>query len=243
MLKELVERSLHVNNDVDELQFTFEVVSTNGAYEVLDEAGQKIENLSKIPQHSSSVDQIGSVLEQLGRFRFAKELLNEELTESFPESLKVQIFANGTYYGPDSVIKMNHNSVAYLIVENQGDKHLYVYAYNLGPNWQVQRMFQGSYMVISPQGMIRKGLRMTIPDQMIKMGHCSCKDIVKVIITSHSTSFGMLELPRLGEQLSLGEQLKVSNNLDRSGHKGDGQERWVAMNFPIHVILHGNEGN
>ena len=95
LLKALIERSLHVNNDVDEHRFTFEVVSTNGAYEVLDEAGQKIENLSKIPQHRSSVEEIGSVLEQLGRFRFAKELLNE-FTESFPESLKVQIFANGT---------------------------------------------------------------------------------------------------------------------------------------------------
>ena len=70
LLKALGERSLHVNNDVDEHHSTFEVVLTNGEYEVLDEAGQEIENLSKIPQHPGSVDQIGSVLEQLGRFRF-----------------------------------------------------------------------------------------------------------------------------------------------------------------------------
>ena len=87
---------------------------------------------------------------------------------------------------------MNHNSVADLIVENQGDKHLYVYTYNLGPNWQVQQMFPGSYQVISAQKMIKKGLWMKIPDQMINMGHCSCKDIVKVIVTSHPTSFSML---------------------------------------------------
>ena len=151
--------------------------------------------------------------------------------------MKVQIFANGTYYGPDSVIEMNHSSVADLIVENQGDKDLYAHTYNLGPNWQVQQMFPGSYQVISPQKMIKMGLRMKIPDQMIEMGHFSCKDIVKVIVTSHSTSFGMLELPRLGQQP------KVSNRLDRSGNKGDGQEKWVAMNFPIHIISRRNEGN
>jgi hypothetical protein len=137
---------------------------------------------------------------------------------------------------------MEHNAIAELVMENRGDKDLYFFVYDLGPCWQVENANHGTYIVVMPQHngerdkRTRKKLRMMIPDQMREKGHRSCKDILKVFVTSQPTSFDLLELPRIGGRAKTPEA-------DRTcGEGGDELENWAAMNFSIHISLQGDTG-
>ena len=241
-LTALKERSLDVHVDTEKYPFAFDVVLKNGEYEVLDELGHKIDHLTSMPQDQTDVSQIGSILEHLARFQLARALVNEASAGSFREVFEVRVFSNGEYFGPDCLIEMEHNAIAELVVENRGDKDLYVFVYDLGPYWQVENANHGTYIVVTPQHngerdkRTRKKLRMMIPDQMREKGHRSCKDILKVFVTSQPTSFDLLELPRLGGRAKTPEADKTR----REG--GDGLENWAVMNFSIHISLQGDTG-
>jgi hypothetical protein len=124
-----------------------------------------------------------------------------------------------------------------LIVENKGDKDLYIFVYDLGPCWQVENAYRGTNIVVRPQSNgqrnkpTRKKLKMMIPERMRKKGHTSCKDILKVFVTSQPTDFDLLELPRLGGRA----KTPHADRTDREG--GDGLENWAAMNFSIDITL------
>lgn len=81
---------------------------------------------------------------------------------------------------------MEHNIIVELVVKNQGDKDLYVFVYDLGPNWQVENANHETYIVVTPRNDGKqdkrtwKKLIMMLPDNMREKGHRSCKDILKV---------------------------------------------------------------
>ncbi|KAE8442778.1 hypothetical protein EG329_002866 [Mollisiaceae sp. DMI_Dod_QoI] len=241
-LTALRERSLHVHVDTDKRPFAFDVVLDNGDCQILDESGHKIDNLTSMSQDQTGVSQIGSILEHLARFRLVRDLVNEAPADSFQKSFEVQIFSNGKAFGPDFLIEIEHNAIAWLVVENKWDKDLYVFIYDLGPSWQVENANHGTYIVVTPQNnsqrdkRTRKKLQMMIPKQMREKGYRSCKDILKVFVTSQPTSFDLLELPRLGERAK-------TPAADRTGREGgDGEENWVALNFPIHISFQKDSG-
>lgn len=241
-LTALRERSLDVYVDTDKHPFAFDVILNNGEYKILDESGHEIDNLTSMPQDQTGVGQIGSILEHLARFRLARDLVNEAPADSFRKSFEVKIFSNGKYFGPDYWIEMEHNAIAELVVENKCDKDLYVFIYDLGPYWQVENVNHGTYIVVTPQNTggrdkcTKKKVRMIIADQMRETGYRSCKDILKVFVTSQPTSFDLLELPRLGERA----KTPAADKTDREG--GDGLENLVAVKFSIHISLQGDTG-
>jgi hypothetical protein len=83
------------------------------------------------------------------------------------------------------------------------EEQSFLFVYDLGPYWQVENIFRGTYAVITPKtdncdgapGKWTHKIRMKIPEQMKKKGYRWCDDIVKVLITSQPTSFDLLELP------------------------------------------------
>jgi hypothetical protein len=70
---------------------------------------------------------------------------------------------------------------------------------------------------------------MTVPP--IMSGYGSCEDIIKVFITSQPTLFDLLELLNLNE---LGK-IKIEDRISRPSNHG--LEDWVALNFPICILL------
>jgi hypothetical protein len=229
-------RSLDV--DTDKAPFAFEVVfNSDGEYEILHESGNKIINLPSMPQDQTAIGQVGDILQHLARFRLARDLGNEESVDSFRESYDVYIQIGGKKYGPRVQLEVKHGTIAELTVENRGEKALYAFVYDLGPSWQVENVYQGTYSVIPPSndgerfiGTRRIKLQMRVPDKMKEQGHRLCEDILKVLITSRPTSFDVLELPRLG-----GPARKSKPH--RTGEVGEGPERWAAMNFSIRTTL------
>jgi len=123
-------------------------------------------------------------------------------------------------------------------VEAQRNKPFYVFIYDLGPCWQVEHIYQGTYAVVTPQsdgesfkGTMSKKLRMTVPDQMKENGYSLCEDIIKIFVTSQPTSFDLLELPRLCEATK-------ARKVDRTSQEGgSASENWATLNFPICTSL------
>lgn len=208
----------------------------NGKYKIPNKAGHEIIDLTSIPQDQTGIGQVGSILEHLARFRLVRDLVNET-SDPFRESFGVQIVSNRKSFGPDCSIELEHNAIAELVVENKGDRDLYIYVYDLGPCWQVENAYRGTNTVVRPQSNgrrsepTRKKLKMMIHKRMREKGYTSCKDILKVFVTSQPTDFDLLELPRLGE----GAKTPYADGTDRES--GDGLENWAAMNFLIDITL------
>ena len=223
--------------------FTFDVaLNNNGHYEILDELGHTILNVPGIPQDQTSVRLISNTIEHLARFQMVRDLGNKVVKDPFQESFRASIFSNAKSFGPNCLIEVQHDSRAELVVENLGDKVLYVSVYDLGPCWQVENIYRGTYAVITPQsdlkrfkGTMSKKLCMKVPDRIKEEGHSSCEDIIKIFITSQPTSFESLELPRLYESIN-------ERRTNRTSREDDaGLENWTAVNFPIHISLSTNE--
>jgi hypothetical protein len=240
-LTALRERSLDAHVDTEEHPFVFHVVLTNGEYGILDESGHELINLPSMPQDLTSIGQVGSILEHLARFRLAIDLDNEVTADSFQKTFKVRICSNGKYFDPGCSIELEHDAIAELVLENMGDKVLYVFIYDFGPCWQVENAYKAAYAVITPQNDKNRfkrtdnpKVKMQVPPQMKEKGHRSCKDILKVFVTSQPTSFNLLELPRLGGRAKTLE----ADRTFREG--GDGLEDWAVMNFSIHISFQGD---
>ena len=243
-LAPLRERSLDVHDDRNEYLFSFHILLNNDMeYEILDKFDNKIINLPAMPHDQINVSIICDILEHLVKYELVKSLTNKISADAFVKSFEVQIISrSGEIFHPECVMEVEQNeevkSTFELQVKNKGNKNLYVYVYNLGPCWQVQNIYRGSYEVIPPRnnansfkGTFLKKLKTIIPPEMKEKGHRQCQDIIKVFVTSKPTSFDLLELPKLGK-------LSKRNTTVRGGQiDSDTSEEWAALTFPIRTFL------
>ena len=213
----------------------FQVMLSNDIYEILDEYGCKVINLPAMPRDQTEVTRVCNILEHLVRFWMTKDINNEIPKTAFKESLEVRVKANGNTFAQREQIEVRNGSIVELIMRNLGETDLYFHVYDLGPFWQIKGLLCASYEKIpqynpdlSFSGMSSKKIKMTVPPSMY--GYGSCEDIIKVFVTSHPTSFDLLELPKLDE-------LGKTSVGDRIGYTGNnGLEDWVALNFPIRTL-------
>jgi hypothetical protein len=242
-LTALKERSLDFHIDVDKHPFSFHIIlNSNKEYEILDKSDQKIVNLPIMSQDQTDVSYICNILEHLVRFKMVRELANKVPADPFREAFSVQIInRSGEIFNAEYLIEVEQDEEAKymfeLQVENKGNKDLYVYVYDMGPRWQVQDIYCGTYEVIPPRnsgqrftGMLRKKLKTIVPTEMRKKGQC--QDIIKVFVTSQPTSFDLLELPKLGDPV---KRHRISWTSRDGGSYSS--EDWAALNFPIRTSL------
>jgi hypothetical protein len=123
-----------------------------------------------------------------------------------------------------------------LTFENKSSKELYLHVFSLGSFWQVENVFYGHAVIPPPKdqdnftGKFRKKMRTMVPKEMRAKGLRQCDDILKVLVTSHPTSFDLLELPKIG-----GLPKKRKDHESRSEVKGS--EEWLAFSFPLRTSL------
>lgn len=121
-------------------------------------------------------------------------------------------------------------------MDNKASEDLDVYVYDMGLCWQVQNIYGGSYEVIPPRNSgpgftFKKKLRIIVPLRMREKGHRQCQDIIKVFVTFKSTSFDLLELPKLDKSAK-------RNTTDWISQKdSDTLKEWAALNFSIRMSL------
>jgi Caspase domain len=239
LLTALKERSLDVHIDMGQHPFTFHVVlNSNKEYEALDESGQKINNLPTMTQGQTDINSICDIIEHLAKFRLVKDLANKILEDPFQDSFDVRIINHDERFHPGCLMEVEHGDKLELVVENRGDKELYLYIYDMGPCWQIENILRGSYEVIPLQkngkgftGLSKKKLQMMVPPEMREKGQRQCEDIIKVFVTSKPASFDLLELQKLGESA----KWKPTSRTGREYR--DSSEEWAALNFPIRTSL------
>lgn len=233
LLEELRGRSLSICHDKDQAP-AFQVVLNNNKYEILDDSSRKIINLPVMPQNQTDSQGFGEVLEHLARFRIVKDLVNESLTGSFRQSFDVQIVQGGERFGPEQEIEVQHDTILNIVMENKGEMTLYIHVYDLGPCWEINGIFCGTYATIPARnpyftGISRTQIKMKVPPVLRE--YRSCEDVIKVFITSQPTSFSSLELP-------IFDVLPKTHDKDRISEPDDYKsEDWVALNFPIRTML------
>lgn len=234
----LKKQSLHVHSDAEKREYSLEVtLNENQEYEIRDGTGHKMINLPVMSRSQTSIEQIGDVLKHLARFRLTEGLGCGASSSAFRQSFDIHIVNEERSCSPDCPIEIKDGATAQLVIKNQGVRDIYVSIYDLGPQWQVQNINRATYTVVTPKnqeclgGMFRKKLKMTIPDGMKKEGYHSCEDIIKVLVSSHPTSFDFLELPRLVDGSV------AANKGNRSGQTSKhATEDWTAINFPVRII-------
>ncbi len=232
-LAALKEQSLSATIDQNGEPVPFLIrLSSENKYEVLDESGSKLGNLPIMMHDQTDTNLICDVMEHLAKFKVVRNLFNNAPANPFQESFSIQIInASGKAFQPGSLVRLKHGEQSHkLELENKGKENLYVYIYDMGPRWQVNRLLDGNHEVIPPGEMFSKRLKMMIPPELREKGHHQCNDTIKVFVTAQSTSFDMLELPIFGES--------VTRTLaTRTGHENGNvlSEDWAALNFFLHT--------
>ncbi|KAH7017244.1 hypothetical protein EDB80DRAFT_279163 [Ilyonectria destructans] len=239
----LAERLLDGYTSQGRSSCSFQVVLNNGEYEILDSSGQNMLNLPTMPQDRTDVSYICDILEHLARFKLVEDIANETPQDSFRDSIDAKIITPaGSIYTPGSVVELEQDESAKytfeLQISNKGTESLYAFLYNMGPFWQVEDLYRGTYEVIPPQnrsemftGTFRKKLKTSIPVEMLDKGHLQCEDIIKVFITSQPTSFDLLDLPKI-------DGIPKKSSSSRTGEGGPNlSEDWVALNFHIRTSV------
>lgn len=244
-LTKLMDRSIYAQFETREPATEFDVMlNGDGNFIILDESGNSIINLPTMTQKHTSTDQVCVILEHLAQYRLTRDIChNERSSHAFRDSFKVNMSYMGSTYSSDCTIQMKHNDLADLVIENRGDEAIYVSVYNLGPYWQVENAYRGSYVVVAAKigqttpRRVRKKLRMMMPDRMREERHQFCRDIVKVFVCSQPTCFDLLELPKIGETPKKVQSSSMSlmrNSMDASI---DASGEWAVIQFTLHVSV------
>ncbi|KAL9099251.1 MAG: hypothetical protein Q9187_009524, partial [Circinaria calcarea] len=238
--------------------FSFYVAKTDDSYEIRDESNQRISNLpTPTPDLGKRSSYVLDLVEHLAMFKVVRNLANDSLANKahpFNQLFSVKLvdpagkeFDPGCFERcnhPECLIEVESDDELELVVRNEGNidgDPLYLHILNMGPNWEIESILHGNYEVLPPrfsnqhmdfqQGTVgewRKKLEMEVPPKIKEQEHLHYEDIIKVFLTTQSTSFMPLELPEIGEYLERKE--KSRNRGDGSGPLSDD---WAALNFRI----------
>ncbi|RKK71026.1 hypothetical protein BFJ69_g11297 [Fusarium oxysporum] len=221
----------------------FHVDAIHDEYKLLTPNGEEVTNLPPLPQNTTTADDVAAVLEHLARYELVKNLSNPSVEEDFRTSFEINIVRAGDHFGPDTLVNVEQDagkaSMFELKLQNHGTKDLYLYILDLGPLWQIEDIYCGSYAVVPPYnknerfmtGHFTKKFRTMVPDELRQQGIEECSDTLKVLVTSQPTSFDLLELPKIRHVLK--KRAPLDN--DRSG--GSSVEQWTAFSFPLRTSL------
>ena len=239
----LAGHSLSSHCMTDARSSSFHVTLIGDEYKILDGSGEEVVNLPALRQDFTSPEDVSTVLEHLARYELVRNLTNHFPADDFLASFDINVTTRaGDCFGPGRVIDVEQSTNAMYVfelkLENKGTKDLYVHVFDLGPLWQIEDIYCGSYEVVPPSnpsrcltGLFSKKLRTMVPNEMRETGSRQCVDTLKVIVTSQATSFDLLELPKVGHFV----QRQSPNRGSGSGNVGP--EHWAAFNFPIRTSL------
>ncbi|KAF0645233.1 hypothetical protein FPSE5266_11435 [Fusarium pseudograminearum] len=219
--------------------FSIDVVGDE--YKIYNKNGQQLENLPVLNRGDVRPEDVAALLEHIVRYEFTKTLKNNTVSSEFSSLFDVSIMTRSKKrFDPDITVDVEQDAgnkyMFELIVKNNSPQELYLHVFSLGPFWQVENAFYGHAIIPAQNdeegftGRFSKKMRAMVPKEMRAMGMRQCEDTLKVIVTSHPTSFDLLELPKIG-----GLPKNKKGDMFRSGNKGS--EEWISFNFPLRTSL------
>jgi hypothetical protein len=244
--RERISLDIHFT-DVCEYPFSFHVTLDDlGECEIRDGSNKKILDLPTISRgHERDAGEILDVIERLAWFKHVRDITNKQPATIFRELFSVKLInSSGKTFGAGQAIEVGHKDMMELEVQNKGCRALYLHVYNLGPRWQIENIFRGTYEVIPTRdpergfsGMTKRKLKMTIPSEMVEKGHYQCEDIIKVFLTAQPTTFVSLEMPKINESAKMNANRASSPIADPSSSGGESSDDWAVLNFHFHTTV------
>jgi len=178
-------------------------------YEILDCSHQRIMSLPTISRNKKgALETTVHILDHLATFKHVEGIENRIPNLLFEKGISVRLGDHSQEISDASLLlHAKHNGELSFVAKNTGDTTIYVHMYNLGPLWQVENIIDGDYKVVNPNGEVKLTLGMTVPKCLSDRGQHLCEDILKVFITSNSTSFSALTMDRIplsAEEIDIG---------------------------------------
>lgn len=172
-----------------------------------------------IPQDQiDAMVSVVAVLEHLGAYKYFEAIQNR--AEEIEWNKKFQITArsdSSSTASENGMLRLNESDRVSICVQNLSGAPLYCAILNLTPCWEIVDLLseagEGDYLFIPPHGTEDCEFEMQIPEELKAQGVLSCRDVLKIFITSQPSSFASQLLPKLtgrnsGSRSSMAEYTK-----------------------------------
>lgn len=261
--------NLFSGDDKEGQPFLFNVIRNGrNEYEILNESHQKIISLPTIPLgRTGAWNCVVKVLEHLATFKYFEGIENRSPSASFENSFELYLGdAVGSNMEVAGILDVKHESELSLTFRNLSDIPLYLAIFDLGPLWQIDSLLcssgGGDFKVVPPKhdgkgdsgkaehsGKTEIRWSMNVPESFRNLDQCQCEDVLKVFVTSKSTSFAAVMLPKISKSAEAlygsmrgGGYDQLSQFLSElkalRGTKDDpSDEEWIARNFLIRTTV------
>lgn len=255
-----------VEGNLDSCQGMQVMKADDGKCRILDASGDHVRNLPPLPYSldDRSVGKLTNVLQHLATYKYIQAIENETPIDSFEESFTTYLEdGSQKQYKSGQTLEISEGDDFNLTVINQGKGALYLAVFDMGPQWQIDNIFaeEGEdFKVLAPYrvpdiqhehtGRLDILLNTEVPDDLVKMGHHHCEDVIKVFVTSKATSFASLAADKL--PISVADYTGPTRGKRNCGAlaqflasltlpvRGPGSnlpnENWTTRTFIVHTI-------
>lgn len=177
---------------------------------ILDSDGRYIPGILPIPLESSiGLQPVMDILQHIATFQYMEGIRNPPCMSTLLGKFYLKLENDsGNPYRMDDVLDIAENQDLRLSITNLSDDcTLYVTILNFTPMWQIHCLTgdegNSGYLTIPPPSQDCTGEEdlmwsMSVPELL--RSHRKCEDMIKVIITSHPTSFHSLLLPKITDR-------------------------------------------
>ncbi|KAH8197948.1 hypothetical protein TruAng_007898 [Truncatella angustata] len=220
-------------------------VDDKSIYEIMDIHGVRIAGFPELSANNAGVNQtLLKALEHIATYKFFERLENMNPDSQFESSFSIT--CNDRVPNYNGFYEIPHGETLSLTFTNLGTvlKHLAVLSFS--SCWEILNLIEdsgnGASLTISPKkpgesGEVELPLEMEVPTHMRARGLQQTEDIVRVFITSKPTTFPLMLLPRIDDELRGGQKLMI-DRLEAliwglSGLRGGDAGDWSTRTFLI----------
>jgi len=219
------------------------IMNAQNALRILDATRKTIRDLVPILPRDSNQTTLLNMLDHVARFKFIEGIENQLPSQLFENSFRLS-----TLHKPaeDGFFAVEHEKELVLVLENLTDHPLYLTLFIFTEFWEVRNLVsergEDTCLLVLPKdgretGKLELPLAMSVPEELQKRGQKQTEDVVKLFITSQSSMFPGLILPKLGHDSQLrGEPdplqmlLQVLNDGSWRGGNAHGCE-WTTRSY------------
>lgn len=202
--------------------------SQTGDYQILNEAMEPIDLVDSIPSGTpAGILRVVRTLEHLAFFRYVAAMENENPNDNFEKLFAINLVKDGSVVqGQDTTVQQKEKLE--LKVENLGKNALHLAVLLMSPLWGIEEILSTpegqDYRVVPPKeemNTINFGasgersipIEMTIDEALAQRGKETCRDIIKVFVTSISSPFSILQ------QKDITELTGFEHEISRGAHR------------------------
>lgn len=220
----------------------YEVDFIEREYKVQNPTSKPVFNLPSIPfSQDGNHNALLSILEHLAKFKYFESIENRMPSQVFERSYKIHCNREP---GEDGYYRVQDQKDLILTFDNLTDSPMYIAVFMFTELWEVQNLTAecGDHCCMEMKmGQNKLELEMSVPPELQAKGQRQTEDIVKLIITSQSSVFPAMVLPRLdvaGIRGGPDQLAKLCQGLSGiSQRRGDKQYYWATRNYLIRTFI------